>query len=99
MRAALAALFLCGSLLGACSDDDDPAPRAATGELPSDAEVVETPEGDHVYVSESQGMVYGACEVIEPHEDDISGWLDIRPPQGSSDFGFACDASYDPDED
>jgi hypothetical protein len=93
--AAIAALAL-----AACGDDDDATPSTAANgaaaltaeELgaPVDAEAVTTPEGDVVYVSESSATVYGACEDIEPHEDDLAGWLEMDPPRGYADFGVAC---------
>jgi hypothetical protein len=86
--------------VAACGDDDDQTPTTAgsgaaalTAEelgAPADAEPVTTPEGDVVYVSESSATIYGACEDIEPHEDDLAGWLEMDPPRGYTDFGVAC---------
>jgi len=34
--------------------------------------------------------LYGPCELLEPHEDDLAGWLGIPPPDGYGDFGMVC---------
>ena len=83
--------------LAGCGDDDGLKPPPTTGGpvpedvgLPADAEYVTTPEGGGVYVSESEAVVYGACENIDPHDDDIAGWLGIDPPPGFSNYGKVC---------
>jgi hypothetical protein len=84
------------AVLGSCSSDDPESPTDSLTPdpedvgMPADAESVETPEGERVYVSESTASVYGACSVLEPHEDDVAGWLGIDPPRGYSDYGVVC---------
>jgi hypothetical protein len=94
-RVALASAVMAGLLLSCSSDDsDDQTPSLSPDPedvgMPADAEPVTTPEGDRVYVSESAATVYGPCDIIEPHEDDIAAWLELDPPRGFSDFGVVC---------
>jgi hypothetical protein len=88
-------VLLAVALLVSCGDDGETTPTTIGPDpedlgLPPDAEQITTPEGDRVWLSESQGSVYGECSVIEPHEDDVAGWLEVDPPRGFTDYGVVC---------
>jgi hypothetical protein len=94
-RWSVAAVCALSLALAACGDDSEPTTADLGVDptelgMPADADPVTTPEGDTVYLSESRVTVYGACETIDPHKDDVSGWLGIDPPRTYSDFGVVC---------
>jgi len=44
--------------------------------------------GGTVYVYDV--AVYGPCDLLKPHEDNLAGWLGIDPPDGYADYGMVC---------
>jgi hypothetical protein len=92
-RALLALVLVLPAAGAACGSDDAAITETAAGGPEAfgagpDATVVTTPEGDTVYVDGT--IVYGPCDLLRAHKDDLSAWLGLEPPANVLDFGYAC---------